>query len=107
MGRRNKKEIIYDEKISPLVKQIIEICKENEINCFMDISIGDTDVEFCETCLNHNKSMKYSLLKYLSHSAQKGWVNLDNFLLKIYKEYPNNESSCYMDKIFENWNWRK
>lgn len=108
MSKKHKKEKIYDEQISPLVKQIVSICKENNINCFMDISIGDTDADFCETCLNPNRdSMKYTLLHYLSLCSKKDWINMDNFLLAANKEFPSNESSYYMDKAFENWNWRK
>lgn len=34
------KEQIYDEKISPLMKQIIAICKEHGIAMLMDFAVG-------------------------------------------------------------------
>lgn len=34
------KEQVYDEKISPLMQQIIEICREHGIAMLMDFAIG-------------------------------------------------------------------
>jgi hypothetical protein len=54
------KERIYDEQISPLMMQIIALCKEHKINAFADFSLGleaDEDAErfdeplFCTTAL--------------------------------------------------------
>ncbi len=35
------KEQIYDEKISPLMKHIIEICKENHISMVANFQLGN------------------------------------------------------------------
>ena len=35
-----QKEKIYDEQISPLMTQIIRICKENKIACFATYRLG-------------------------------------------------------------------
>lgn len=38
------KEAIYDEKISPLVKKIIEICKEEDIQMLFSCYLKNDDV---------------------------------------------------------------
>ena len=38
-------EDIYDEKVSPLVKQIIEICKEHKIPCLMSFACPNDEPE--------------------------------------------------------------
>jgi len=43
----NNKENIYDEQIAPLMKQIIEICKKEEIPMIADFQYSDTN--FCTT----------------------------------------------------------
>ena len=49
------KEAFYDERISPLMAQIIALCKEAKINMVADFSLGyDEEAEetlFCTTCL--------------------------------------------------------
>ena len=50
------KEEIYDEQISPLMQQIIAICKENGIGLFLTACIPtDEDPHLmCSTCLPSN-----------------------------------------------------
>ena len=36
-------EDIYDEKVSPLVKQIIEICKEHDMPCLLSFACPDDE----------------------------------------------------------------
>ena len=43
MKNQFDKEQIYDEQISPLMKQIISICKENHIHMLCDFFIGNTE----------------------------------------------------------------
>lgn len=49
------KEAFYDEKISPLVAEIIKLCKEAKINMLMDFSLGYDEKEdntlFCTTIM--------------------------------------------------------
>ena len=42
------KEAIYDEKISPLVGQIIDICKHENIPFLMDFALREKDEEVDE-----------------------------------------------------------
>lgn len=52
---RTPKEAVYDERISPLMEQIIALCKEHKINMVADFSLGyDPEGDqtlFCTTAL--------------------------------------------------------
>lgn len=52
-------EPIYDEKISPLMDRIINICKENGISMISSFKIADETEEennyYCTTCLPGDK----------------------------------------------------
>lgn len=52
---RTPKEAVYDEQIAPLMKRVIEICKEHGINMAAQFSLGfDPEAEetlFCTTAL--------------------------------------------------------
>jgi hypothetical protein len=54
-GPRTPKEALYDEQISPLMRQIITLCKEHKINMVADFSLGyDPEADetlFCTTAL--------------------------------------------------------
>jgi hypothetical protein len=54
-GPRTPKEALYDEQISPLMRQIIALCKEHKINMVADFSLGyDPEADetlFCTTAL--------------------------------------------------------
>lgn len=51
------REAIYDERISPLMTQIIAICKEHDIPMVASFQINDDrpdgDAFMCTTCLPH------------------------------------------------------
>jgi hypothetical protein len=57
---RTPKEAIYDDLISPLMVQIIAICKEHKVNVAAQFSLGfDADQEealFCTTVLPLDES---------------------------------------------------
>ncbi len=52
---RTPKEAVYDEHISPLMAQIIKLCKKHKINMVADFSLGyDSAADqtlFCTTAL--------------------------------------------------------
>lgn len=52
---RTPKEALYDEQISPLMAQIIALCKTHKINMIADFSLGhDPEADetlFCTTAL--------------------------------------------------------
>lgn len=102
------KEVVYDEQISPLMKQIIQICQDNDINFFADFCIGENQTDYCSShsARSDGTFSKYNLLNMLSQCAEAGGMNMDKFLLAVKKNYPRNTSSFFMDKIFENGDWR-
>lgn len=56
MSDKHPKEEFYDEKIAPLMGQIIAMCKEAKINMVADFSLGpdpsnDDTPMFCTTSL--------------------------------------------------------
>lgn len=53
---KSKKEAVYDEHISPLMAEIIKLCKEHRINMVADFSLGpdpnnDDEPLYCTTAL--------------------------------------------------------
>ena len=56
---RTDKERIYDEKISPLMTQIITLCKEHKINMAATFSLGmdpeEGETLFCSSILPADK----------------------------------------------------
>lgn len=52
---RTPKEAVYDEQISPLMSQIIALCRNHKINMVADFSLGyDPEADktlFCTTAL--------------------------------------------------------
>jgi hypothetical protein len=57
---RTPKEAVYDERISPLMAQIIALCKEHSINMAAQFSLGVDEANeqtlFCTTCLPVDES---------------------------------------------------
>jgi hypothetical protein len=55
MQSSTQKEAFYDERISPLMSQVIKLCKEGGINMAAQFSLGyDSDADstlFCTTVL--------------------------------------------------------
>lgn len=96
----HRKEKIYDEQISPLMTQIIKICKENDIGMFASVEISDSLSEDCLTKINPNKSMRIDMLHILSRCGEEDSVNIDKFLMNIHRKY-DNKSSLYMARAFK------
>lgn len=51
-----RKEAIYDEHISPLMAQIIALCKEHKINMAAQFALDPNEEDrtlFCTTCLQN------------------------------------------------------
>lgn len=52
---RGPKEIVYDESVSPLMLQIIEVCRAHGINLFATFSLDEHQGSgplFCTTAIN-------------------------------------------------------
>lgn len=71
------KEQIYDDKISPLMTEIIKICKENDIKMVADFYLREPteeETEFhCTTALNANENTS-ERLKDLARVIYDGYV---------------------------------
>ncbi|MGN6107068.1 MAG: hypothetical protein ACTHU0_18320 [Kofleriaceae bacterium] len=56
---RTPREAVYDERIAPLMQQVIAICKEHGINAFAEFSLGYDEASdqtlFCTTVLPVDK----------------------------------------------------
>jgi hypothetical protein len=71
------KEIVYDEKVSPLMTEIIKICKENDIKMFADFYLREpteTDNEFHCTTVLHVGENKSDRLSDLVKVAYNGYI---------------------------------
>ena len=64
------KEAVHDEKISPLVDQIVKICQEEKIPCVMDFMLKEEDDEHdplhCITALHGLEGMPVSPSIYMA-----------------------------------------
>ncbi len=72
------KEEIYDEQISPLMKEIIEICKENKIDFFANCILReDTDGNGpyqCTTAILQARNEYNNTLHDLNNVVKNGYV---------------------------------
>jgi hypothetical protein len=87
------KEIIYDEQIAPLMAQIIEICKQNEIPMFAEFQYSDSD--FCTTCIYPDvdgRNVTTALYNILSQCRNTDGVNIDDFMIQVGRKYGNKSS---------------
>lgn len=92
----NKKEEVYDEKIFPLMGEIIKICKENKITMFSSFGfdpIGEITEEekttSCNTVLKddeYNSHYIYTVLDVILQCRTNDSFNIDKFLFWILKE---------------------
>ena len=87
------KEKVYDEQIAPLMSQIIQICKDNDIPMFADFQYSDTD--FCTSCIYPNVDGRHvvvSLYDLLSRCKTSEGINIDQFVFAISRKYKNTSS---------------
>ena len=87
------KEKVYDEQIAPLMAQIIEICKREEIPMFADFQYADLD--YCTTFIYPDvdgRNVTMNLYNVLSQCKIEEGVNIDKFFLSISRKYQNTSS---------------
>lgn len=89
------KEKIYDEKILPLMSQIIAICKEHQIAMHATFSFGDKN--YCTTHLPDVNDPTMRMMRYTAFSHGNA-DTLISSLMKDGKKYGH--SSGYL-KILE------
>ena len=85
------KEHVYDDLISPLVSQIIEICKQNQIPHFMSFQYNNTD--FCSSFNPHGGHGVFSHYDILRRCAEQDGINVDKYIFWLLK-HPNTSSIC-------------
>lgn len=76
-------EKIYDEQISPLMQQIIEICKNHDIPMFADFQYSDDG--FCKT----HRATGHPLFNHYNAICQckgEGGVNIDKYMMWVMRE---------------------
>lgn len=88
----NDKEKIYDEQISPLMKQIIQICKANDIPVFAEFQYGDCD--FVKTNVSTTGHWLFHWLDACTQCAQPDGMNADKFIMWLMNSGKENKSSA-------------
>jgi hypothetical protein len=77
-------ETIYDEKIHPLMDQIISICKEHEIPMFAEFQYSEDG--FCESMnagTNIESHILFSYLDALTKCISDKGINIDSFMFAV------------------------
>jgi len=87
------KEKIYDEQIAPLMNQIIEICRSENIPMFVEFQYSDSD--FRKTLVYPNvdgRNVTMRLYDVLSTCRIEEGINIDDFFLYLTRNFPNSGS---------------
>lgn len=88
--KSKNKEKIHDKLISPLVKQIIEICKKNKIPMFAEFQFSKEG--FCHSCIPNPKHSIFKIYLAMSQCKEDHSINIDKFLLWVCREFDNSQS---------------
>lgn len=89
------KEAIYDEQISPLMRQLLEICQREKIPMFASFQFSEYG--FCTSALptGHYVFQHYQALSQCAQDA--GVVNVDKYMNWVAKDaYKHGHSSIYL-----------
>lgn len=113
----NKKEKIYDEQISPLMKQIIEICKEHKIPLFSIFGFDpispeekievqdDPSLSYdCKTILigeEYGNHCMFNHLVAISECRCGDGINIDRYLMGVERKAreDGSHSSAYLSMM--------
>ena len=81
---RTEKEKIYDEQISPLMTEIIKICKENKIAFFANYRLGFDEEAgedlLCTTSIPNDNEEEIKVLNKLWKVARNNWDVVPNYM---------------------------
>jgi len=72
------KENKYDEEIAPLMTQIIQVCKENNIAMFAHFRLDKAESQICCTTalpISESKSDNFEIQKF-AKAATQGWNSI-------------------------------
>ena len=89
------KEKIYDEQISPLMKEILEICKRENIPMFSEFQFSDDG--FCTSAIPNKEHAVFNIYRAISKCKGVGNINLDQFLFWCIKEF-DCSASLFLNK---------
>lgn len=75
------KENIYDEKIAPLMTQIIDICKENQLPFFASFQYADND--FCTSGGRMKGHPVFEYYEAIKQCMELEGINIDKFMFWV------------------------
>jgi len=101
-----ERERIYDEEISPLMKQIIDKCREHKMPLFVECEYNSGD--FCKTSLapkEWNPHHGLTTLNIISQCFEKHGVNIDKYFMWIIKNIKESggHSSMFLGQLGYKW----
>lgn len=96
------REKIYDAEISPIMKQLIDKCKEHKMPLFVECEYAEGD--FCKSHLapkDWNPHAVFTTFEVISQCIQNSGVNIDKYLFWIIKqiEEAGGHSSIFMSQL--------
>jgi len=96
------REKIYDEEISPLIQQVIEICKENKMPLFIECEFNKGD--FCKTAIapeEWNPHGGFLTLDVITQCFQDDGVNIDKYIMWVIKQVKEagRHGSIYLSQL--------
>lgn len=83
-------EDIYDEQISPLMKQIVKICKKNDISMVADFRLDGKCS--CFTRLPFDKSILMKMYDAVHRCGEGNSFHIDMFLMWIRRTFDLSDS---------------
>ena len=76
-------EAVYDKEISPLMEQILIICKKYNMPMFAEFQYSNDG--FCKSLLTKNGHPIITHLEALSQCIEDGGINIDKYMFWISK----------------------
>ena len=88
------KELVYDEKIAPLMTQLLEVCQREGIPMFASFQYSYDG--FCTSALSTGHCI-FDSYRVLAQCAEPGGVNVDKYMNWVAKDArKNGHSSMYL-----------
>lgn len=90
-------EKVYDEKIAPLMTQIITICDEHKMPYHCSFMFRAD-----ELCTSHNEHGSDSIIMFMLYVASMCFGNLDRFIMSMQKHAEKKGHGSMFLRLFEN-----
>lgn len=92
------KEQIYDAEISPLINQIIMICKEHKIPMFTTFQYSNEG--FCTTAGGKDSTPVFDNYMAMAQCVEDNGFNIDKYLIWVMKTaQKHGHSSMYLNQL--------